>query len=310
MKEQARNLAVGITVIVALCMLGGMILIFAGLPEILQRGYQINVHADATYDLHEGDAVHLAGMAVGRVTRIDFADPQDPARGILITLRINHGVHVPSNAKAMIYTKGFMGGAFLELKGEGPMMTDPATGKEIPFLPIEPAPTIAAVQKGNELIPPELTKLAGTLGDVLAPPPSTATPTTWPSTQTAATSGFYATMERINRTLDATYMVLGDPANQANLKKSLANLSKLTDNANQLAQKLMDTSEKMSSLLTTLNNVARKLEAGEGTAGKFLNDPKLYNSLVNATSEVTALTVEMRVLVEDWKKSGVPIKLK
>ncbi len=43
MTPNARNIAVGLTVIVALAMLGGMILIFAGLPQMFQAGYEIKI---------------------------------------------------------------------------------------------------------------------------------------------------------------------------------------------------------------------------------------------------------------------------
>lgn len=47
MKESTRNIAIGLTVIAALVLLGGMILIFAGLPGPLQTGYKIKLHFPA-----------------------------------------------------------------------------------------------------------------------------------------------------------------------------------------------------------------------------------------------------------------------
>ena len=78
----------------------------------------------------------------------------------------------------------------------------------------------------------------------------------------------------------------------------------------QLAAKLIQDAEKISALMTTLNRFATKLEAGEGTVGKLVNDPKLYSGLVEATEQMTELLKEFRKLVEAWRHSGVELRLK
>ena len=53
-----------------------------------------------------------------------------------------------------------------------------------------------------------------------------------------------------------------------------------------------------------------KIESGEGSAGKFINDPKLYNNLIEVSDQMTQLLKEFRQLVKKWKASGLEIKLK
>jgi len=90
--------------------------------------------------------------------------------------------------------------------------------------------------------------------------------------------------------------------------------SRLAENADrrveELTAKLIEDAEKLSTLLTAVNKMTRKVESGEGTAGRLINDPKLYNSLLEASDQLTELTKEFRRLLEHWKKHGVPIKLK
>ena len=43
MKEHTRNLTVGLTVLVALIMFAGMIVLFAGLPEAFQPGWELRM---------------------------------------------------------------------------------------------------------------------------------------------------------------------------------------------------------------------------------------------------------------------------
>ncbi len=89
---------------------------------------------------------------------------------------------------------------------------------------------------------------------------------------------------------------------------------KTASNANQklddIAGKLITTSEGISELMATMNRIAIKIESGDGTAGKLLNDPQLYNSFLEASKQMAEMLKEFRELAETWKKQGVEIKLK
>ena len=74
------------------------------------------------------------------------------------------------------------------------------------------------------------------------------------------------------------------------------------------AGKLIESADELSVLLATLNKAAAKIESGKGTAGKLLNDPKLYNTLLEVGDQMTRLLKEFRQLVEKWKTSGLGIR--
>jgi phospholipid/cholesterol/gamma-HCH transport system substrate-binding protein len=373
MKEHARNLAVGLTVLVALAMLGGMILLFAGLPEVFQSGQVLRMNFPATSDVREGDAVHLAGLRVGRVTDIAFRDG-DPRKGVQFSARIDRDVKIPANVQPRIYTRGFVGGAYLVLVPGGPDRKDPVTGQKLEFLPEDWAEPLDGSHKGTGLFPDELldavkglSKLAGNLNTLFAPPapaptqPGATRPAGTQPAPRAATIG--EALAKLGRTLDALEAVLGDPQNQANLKTALANLvkvsaqageamaalkgfateankavvdarnvvadarktataattaatrfAKLADHADErivaLTAKLIEDAEKLSAVLASVNRMVTKIESGKGTAGKLLNDPKLYNSILEASEQFTQLTKQLRQLLEHWQKHGIPMKLK
>jgi phospholipid/cholesterol/gamma-HCH transport system substrate-binding protein len=162
-------------------------------------------------------------------------------------------------------------------------------------------------------------------------------------------AGLAGTAERLNRTLDALHAVLGDMENQENFRKGLANLadasgkmSKAMDDLQSLAGKAEETvtaargsfdeisktataarkdfatvttrvvtgAEKLSKVMTTINKVAVKIDEGEGSAGKLVNDPKLYNELVAAVGQMKSLMKDLRALTDTWKKTGMQVKLK
>lgn len=162
-------------------------------------------------------------------------------------------------------------------------------------------------------------------------------------------AGLKKTLARLDRVLAGMENVFADEANQENLSTSLANLAeatesargamqdvrkvaasvqKVVDNAGQateavagaartagdriddLSESLLTQTENLSQLLQTLHKAAVKLESGEGTAGKMLNDADLFDNLVEATAQLDKLIKEMRGLVKTWKESGVGVKLK
>ena len=77
-----------------------------------------------------------------------------------------------------------------------------------------------------------------------------------------------------------------------------------------LVGKLIEDAERISRLMTTINKVVLKIDDGKGTAGMFINDPRLYENIVEASRQMTNLIKDFRQLVELWKKKGVQIKLK
>jgi len=362
MKEHTRNLAVGLTVIVGLVILGVMILIFAGVPGAFRGGYDIRLAFPATADAQTGDPVHLVGVPVGTITDVGFAD-DDPRKGVVFTVRIDSGVRIPGNVEAFIYARGFTGGAYVELKPGATERIDPATGKVLEFLPTDyDKPIHGQLQTG--LIPEELKdalagigRLADNLNALLTAPAETPSrPATAPGTTTAqaptsapASASLRTTMLRLNATLDGLEKFFGSVENQNNLKVSLANLASATQrateamdalkifaaeasatikegrktikdisetvidtraNVDQLARKLIEDAEKISTLMTTINNMAVKFGSGQGTTGKLINDPELYNSLLDASKQLNDLLKEFRQLVQVWKEQGVGVKVK
>lgn len=301
---------VGVAVIVALGLLGAMILVFAGLPGILQRGYEIKMHFPSTADARQGDPVHLVGIRIGRITDIGFADG-DPRKGVTFTARIDGDTKIPGNVNAYIFSKGIAGGAYVELKPDGKERFDPRTGRAMHFLPTD-RPVIIKGTLKTSMLPEELkdglkgiSKLAENLNELLAPArpaeqgkAATQRARTRPATQ----QGLKGTIAKLNQTLDALNEVLS--------KKNRANLAASLNNVNDLTRKLLGIAEKLSSTLDGINRTVTKIEAGEGSAGKFINDPRLYNTLLEASQQLSLSLKEFRQLLKQWKEKGVGIKLK
>ena len=230
MMDKVRNIAVGLTVIVALILLGTLIVIFTGVPQLLQTGYLVSIRFPVTYDIAAGDDVHLHGMRVGKVVSVDFTDPADPSKGVTVSARISRDVRLPSHTQAVVFTRGLVGKGYLDLVLEGPPAIDPKTGR-LAYLPNDGSAGLEGIHRGDGLFPPELSQaardvsdLARSLKEALAPsgPGGETEPTTGPA---VAAGGLRGTLERLNRTLDALHTVLGSEENQENIEATLARLA-------------------------------------------------------------------------------------
>jgi phospholipid/cholesterol/gamma-HCH transport system substrate-binding protein len=343
MTEYAKNMMVGLTVIVAMAMLGWMIILFTGLPMLLTSGYHVHVRMQARSQVEVGDKVHLEGMEVGTVSKLAFTNPENPYKGVTLTVLVDSEISLPSNTVLWVTKQALVGRPWLEFftKDQLPEGKAPKLSKTKPDV-------ILGFAKEASILPKELTpalkglaSLTENLNELISPKASQVR--TQPSTRPASdqAQGLAGTLANLDVTLKGLSGIFGDVENQANIKVSLKNLAKATDKANeameamkkfasetrnsfkqvsgsadkvakrvdQLAVKLIEDAEKISKLLATVNRIALKLEKGDGTAGKILNDPKLYNNLQEAANQTQILLKEFTSLVKTWKEDGIKVKM-
>ena len=149
--------------------------------------------------------------------------------------------------------------------------------------------------------------------------------------------------------MDSAQKLLDDPAMRKDVQDSLANLRKASETATRITENLekfsnnlqtlstdtsgaitdargaiqktqghiddlaKQTSERLlqvAGLLTQFQSIAGKIDKGEGTAGQLINDPKLYQSLVDTSRELNATISDLKRLVEQWEQEGVSLKMK
>lgn len=94
------------------------------------------------------------------------------------------------------------------------------------------------------------------------------------------------------------------------LDRNLSNLEGFTEplgkrgeqiltNADQMFFRLSNSAENLDELLGNLVRFTRSMNNREGSLGRLLNDPTLYNDLVNLTGEVNRLAIELRPIIYD-----------
>lgn len=331
MSPSRRNILVGLTVIAALASLGWMLLKFGSTPaKLFTKGNQLPVHfiSDRADGLAEGSQVFYRGVPVGRVTHLRRDENQ---RDVVIDALIDEAPPLPSNVAGAIRTRSLISGT-AELSLE--IIGGPTT---LPSGTLAKDQEIRATWVGSELIPQSFSELALELqktthdvrearliahlddtirqaGDVMKSLRGFIDDPTLRQNITTAIDNFRQVMETANRAAQKIEKFSGsmekvaDDAS-ATLVDARGTIHKTQDNLDQLSKQMNDRLLQVSKLLESFQSIAQKVDKGEGTAGLLLNDPKLYQSLVDASRELNLTITDLRRLVEQWEQDGVSFKL-
>jgi phospholipid/cholesterol/gamma-HCH transport system substrate-binding protein len=92
-------------------------------------------------------------------------------------------------------------------------------------------------------------------------------------------------------------------------EKTSADLQKVTDQSSLVMSDVRVAVAKLGSTLEHFQSVAAKVDQGKGTAGMLVNDPKLYQGLVDTTHELNATIADLQRLVRQWEQEGATVRL-
>jgi len=136
--------------------------------------------------------------------------------------------------------------------------------------------------------------------------------------------------------------IIGLPSNKENLQKILANLADASQHATETMQQakqtieefrkfavagttmltnadakaeelvvaMVDTSEEIGKAAAGLRQILEKINNGQGSAAKLINDGRFYERLLENTQQLQLLLEEIKSFVTTARDKGVPIKLK
>ena len=317
--QKRRNIIVGIFMVAAVCALVWLISKFNDLPTTFSKisSFNVRVQFPTAPGVSKDTPVRFCGFQVGRVTDVRPPKVMKDLKTskfyhqTLVVLSIDRDYNdVPADVNATLMTRG-LGSSYIELKlghfdvnePTGPFLSDESllqgsTGMTSEFFPEE------SQKKLDELI-----------------------------------TNLVAFMKNANE-------ILGDPNNKENLKESLAHLSDASGHAtqtlqdvNETMQKLRDTMEKFgkladagtstlknadANLVTALANlteeltkgasqvrlILEKVNSGQGSTGRLLNDGQFYENLLENTEQLQALLQELKLFIAEAREKGVPLNLK
>jgi phospholipid/cholesterol/gamma-HCH transport system substrate-binding protein len=306
MSAYRKNILVGLTVVGSLVILGWMMLQFGGMAASIFVEKQIPVHliAERADGVSNGSAVIYRGVMVGYVTGARLADNN---HSVVIDALIKRELGLPGNVVGVIRQVGFVGGvASVTLEDSGP-----DTGKKL-----EAGQNIATRSVGVGLMPPEVTDLAKELQATIKQ-----------IRESNLIKHIDLVVTKTTEVVDSIQKLAGDEKVQGDLKTSIAdlratmqNVKNLTADADvtlksaqghvdEIAKQLNDRLLQVAKMLESVQSIAIKMDQGHGTAGKLLNDSRLYECLVDTSKELNVTIKTLKRLVDQWEQEGVTLRL-
>jgi phospholipid/cholesterol/gamma-HCH transport system substrate-binding protein len=283
MKKNRDDILVGLVIVVGLviAIVGSLWLARGG----LSKGYPLYARFAWGAGLKTGSPVWVSGAAVGYVSDVQFR----PDGTLLTQLRITSSQPIPRQSPASVVPNGIFGDVAVNFtpRQSGARY---AQGDTVASGP--PAPGIAQLTAKADSITTSVASLTGAMnkelvaGGGLADLRATLAGTNKLMAQLssiAATQSVQltATMTSLRRATSAV--------DSAKIDSTLSNLRAASGNMTSLTRSLDSTGR-------VLNQIVAKVDSGNGSAAKLVNDPALYN-------DVHALLGRIDSLVADIKKN-------
>jgi phospholipid/cholesterol/gamma-HCH transport system substrate-binding protein len=281
--KRRNEVLVGIFVTVALIVgiLGTLWLSRSGL---LSDTYPLYTRFRWGANLKQGQEVWLAGFAVGTVDRVELRSD-----GWLdVWISVEDEYNVPEGSIAQLRSASLFGDMAINLEPPLNFRSSVQPGDTIPAAP--PPPTMDALLSRLDSVSRGVSDVAqafeiqmvreGGIQDLRG----TITATNRLVRQISQIAEEQSRgLSRLTRNLNRSVSAI----DSAVIDSTLRNIRSTTANLAQLSADFQETRERMSGLLT-------KLESGDGSAARLLNDPGLYNDVRALVQRVDSLTADFK----------------
>lgn len=117
MKKANLEIVVGIFMLIGILCLGYLSIKLGKMEIIGNDIYRVSADFATVSGLKEGATVELAGVIVGRVSRI-MLDPKDPGQARVV-LKVTKGVQLSDDVIASVRTRGIIGDKYIKLQPGG-----------------------------------------------------------------------------------------------------------------------------------------------------------------------------------------------
>lgn len=308
MLQKRRNIVVGLFVLLAVGAFVWLMYKFEDLPIRLGRiaGYQVFIQFPSAPGVQEKTPVRFCGYQIGKVAAVRQPEVlKDSQTGrfvyqVMVVVNVEYKYNnIPVDVEPKLMTRGF-GSSYIELKPK-PVDVNNPQGKYLVSGTVLQGSTTTT----SEFFPEETQKKAEELVD------------------------------RFKIFIDNINDLIGDKDSRENLKATLANLAAATKQASislkefqqfssqgskafadaqvevqKISAAMVGASDELGKTATELRVLMEKINRGQGTAGKLVNDGRLYESLLENSRQLDVLLEELKSFVAEIPDKGVPIKLK
>tara|TARA_R110002020_G_scaffold293535_2_gene509011 strand:- start:118492 stop:119442 length:951 start_codon:yes stop_codon:yes gene_type:complete len=250
----------------------------------------------AVYDNVEGLApssnVTINGFEVGKITDIDFLD--NTGR-LLVTFNVKDDFQFSSSSIAQIYGGGLIGGKSLAIlpvyeKGNMAKSGDTLTGQIDEGIFELVNDRLTPLQKKVEAVIRDTDSVLTAVNDVLDKDTR--------ENLRVAIANISATSVAFKNASQSLNGLLSENSNKLN--RTFTNLDEITTNFNKISDTLSQVEFKrvvdnLDKVVADFESISSKLDRGEGTAGKLINDDQMYVNLERATKQMEELLQDIKL---------------
>lgn len=296
--QKKRNIIVGAFVFVAFIAFVWMLVRFRDLPLFVSKAnsfYVIAKFHDAP-GVQKETPIQFCGYQIGRVVVV--SPPvlvKDQTTGkewheVAVTMAIDKSYpNIPSTAEITLMKRG-LGSSYIELRAdpEKPLIPQIPSQPETVYL-CQGMEVKGSLGISSDFFPPQVQKKLESLVD------------------------------SISTLANNTNQIIGDDQNKTNIKKTLEQISAATEQARNTLKSVQNLSdiggrevikiaEDLDATLNQLQQVLAKINTGEGTAGKLVNDGRLYENLLDSSEELQMALEQIKKWAADAREKGIRIK--
>ena len=236
--------------------------------------------------------VTINGLKVGSVSEIGFLNPEGD---LLVTFTVDTELPFSEQSIAQIYGGGLIGGKSLAILPKYDVGSLAESGDTLP----------GQIEEGLlELVNERLTPLQrqvedaiGSTNELITSFNEVMSPETRENLK-ASIEGFNTAVISLNNTVGTIERIVA--VNEVKIDTTITNLAAVSGNLEQFTEtltevELLEMTEELQETIANLEAFTEKLNSGEGTAAKLVNDPTLYNNLERASNQLDELIQDVKL---------------
>jgi len=343
--QRRRNIVVGLFVILGICALVWLILKFGDLPGIVTKmdSFEVFVQFPTATGVQKDTPVRFCGYQIGRVTNVmapevrkDLETHLEYYQTVVVLSIDKRYVTIPSSVGVKLMTRG-LGSSYIELKqypGKPLVPLDPnrpetkylvdkiplqgSTGMTSEFFPEESQKKLDGLIEGLEILIANANEIIGdkdskeNIMKTLATfaQASKQAKDTLEEFEKLAAAGT-TTLENADSKLEDVVTAVVDTSEEIQkfAATGTSTLKSVDAKTEQLVAAMVDTSEQLSKAMGELKLVLEKVNNGQGSAARLINDGNFYENLLENTEQLKSLLEEMKSFVDEWRDKKIGIKL-
>jgi phospholipid/cholesterol/gamma-HCH transport system substrate-binding protein len=261
----------------------------------LNRGYLLHSRFAWGSGIKQGAPVWLVGVTVGAVDKVDL----DPTGTLVITYRINREYSVPLGTTATIVPNGFFGDMAIALTPERPNLAAHEPGDTIPVG--SQSAGLQAILQRVDTLSTQVSVLVGTLKTQFVDSGGIREMRRTAFAMNRLLETFNSVANVQSREIQSTLVALRSRINavdSARLDSAVRTMQASANNLNAFTGELQTASTRFNSILT-------KVERGDGSLAKLMNDPGLYDDLRRIATRVDSMMLDLMANPRKYLKFSV-----